>query len=143
MAAITGTMNHFSRNKVMDFVLGSAGVGAASASSFIGLWLSAIDASASGQQAGEVNAGSYKRASANNDLNTWSTAVSGEKHNLIAINFPTATANFGNVSCFGICDNITAGNMLWWGYLNTPGAVNSGSAVQIASGQLVLRMSAV
>lgn len=142
MATITGNMSQFARNKTLDYWCGSAGIGAASASSFIGLWLSAIDHSASGQTPGEVNAGSYARASANNNLNTWSTAVNpGEKHNLIAINFPTATAAWGNVSCFAICDNITAGNILWWGYLDTPGAVNSGTAVQFASAAIVLRQS--
>lgn len=144
MATITGSMSNYARNKTLDFWVGSAGIGAPSASSFIGLWYSALDNSASGTTPGEVNSASYKRASANNDLNTWSTAVNpGEKHNLIAINWPTATANWGNVSCFAICDNITAGNILYWGYLDTPGAVNSGTAVSFASAALVIRESGV
>lgn len=141
--AITGSMSDFLEKKVLDLVCGAQAY-TAPTGLFIGLWLSAIDDTYSGLTPGEVTGLHYARFSAVNDLNNWSTAVtgtdaSGVKYNLNSFTFPTAGGTWGNISGFAICDAKDSGNILFWGHLNTPGPCNSGSAFQFAASSIIIK----
>lgn len=70
-----------------------------------------------------------------------STGTSGQTSNNVAINFGSPTAAWGSVGWFGVYDAATAGNLLWWGPLNTAKTVNSGDAApSFAAGTLVLQI---
>ena len=50
----------------------------------------------------------------------------------------TATANWGIVVAFAICDSLSLGNQIWWGNLSTPRTINTGSALDFPIGSVVL-----
>ena len=79
-----------------------------------------------GTSAVEVSGGSYARvATTQGTSGTWGaaststdpTTISNSGTTNAAINFPTATANWGTVVAFGIYDAASAGNLLAWDWL--------------------------
>lgn len=143
MAAITGGLSNYARLKTLDMWLGAQSHTPATGF-FIALFLSAIDQSASGVKEGEVTGANYSRFSATNNLVNWLTATApGLKRNTVDFNFPTAHSTWGNISCFMITDHPTGGNSIYWGYWNTVLSANSGTAIQILSGNLTIRESGV
>lgn len=74
-----------------------------------------------------------------------STGTGGTTTNASAVTFGTPTATWGgtnaHVAAFAIYDATTAGNLLFWGYLTAPQAVNSGAQPpSIAIGALSLQL---
>jgi hypothetical protein len=96
----------------------------------------------------EVSGGAYARQNLAPSTANWaatnapgstaatSTGTSGTTSNNAAISYPAATANWGFCSHVGIFDALTTGNMLWWGQLATPQAVNNGNTFSFAAGTL-------
>ena len=87
----------------------------------------------------EVSGGSYARVTVASTLANWagtqgatttvsSTGTSGTTSNNGAVTFPAPTANWGVVTSFGIYDNLTAGNLLYYANLTTSKTVNNGDA---------------
>jgi hypothetical protein len=76
----------------------------------------------------EVTGGSYARVQRDPlDANwTAASATDGKTDNAAAITFPAPTANWGQVTHFGIFDASTSGNLLFWGALTQSKTVNSG-----------------
>lgn len=76
----------------------------------------------------EVSGGSYARVANNPADANWdaTSGTDGHTANTGAINFPTPTANWGQVTHFGIFDASTAGNLLYWGALTTAKTINNG-----------------
>jgi hypothetical protein len=88
----------------------------------------------------EVTGGSYARVEIDNDATTF-PAASGtppSKSNGIDIVFPEASAAWGTVTCFGIYDDPTAGNLLGWGDLASPRSILNGDTAQFSTGALVI-----
>lgn len=89
---------------------------------------------------GEVSGGSYARASVtNNNTNFPQCELTGTptKTNGTTISFPTASANWGTVTHWGIYDAASgATNMLASGALSTPRSVASGDTPSFAAGSL-------
>jgi hypothetical protein len=87
-----------------------------------------------------ANAGSYARQSLNPLDANWTAAsgTDGLTDNASAITFPTATASWGTVTHFAICDSATygAGNMLIWGALTTAKTVGIGDIFKFNIGDL-------
>lgn len=83
-----------------------------------------------------VSGGSYARASLNQSVSNWestngtnsgaSSGTGGTTQNLVAITFPTPSANWGVITHFGIFDNTVGGNLLMWGALAVSKTVNNG-----------------
>lgn len=68
---------------------------------------------------------------------TFGAPSSGACSNSVAVTFAVATANYGTVEGFGIFDNVSAGNMLYW--CDSPSVpVNSGQQASFAIGALVV-----
>ena len=79
----------------------------------------------------EVSGGSYARQSI-----AFSSASGGTTSNSAKITFPTATADWGTVTHWGLYDASPSGNLLWHGSLSASKAVASGDTVEIAIGDL-------
>lgn len=88
----------------------------------------------------EVTGGSYARvARAPGDANWAATSgTNGQTSNVAAINFGTATANWGTITHIGIFDASTGGNLLFWGALGTSRTINNGDSFEIPAGQLTV-----
>jgi hypothetical protein len=86
----------------------------------------------------EVTGGSYARVSVTNNTTNWPNASSGSKSNGTAITFPTATANWGTVTAFGIFDASSAGNLLYWGTLSASKTVDNGDTASFASSAITI-----
>lgn len=70
-----------------------------------------------------------------------SSGTSGTTSNNVAIVFPAPTANWGTVVGIGVLDASTGGNMLFYGDLTAPKAVNNGDAApSFAAGALTNQM---
>lgn len=106
-----------------------------------GLWIALFTAAPNDAGGGtEVSGGGYARvARAPLDAN-WAapSGGNGQTSNVAAIDFGTASANWGTITHFGIFDASTAGNLLVWGALTASRTVNSGDAFQIPAGQLTV-----
>lgn len=88
-----------------------------------------------GSLTNEVTGGSYARV--NVGSGKWGAAATGAITNSAgSIAFPTATANWGTVTYFGLADASSGGNLLWFAPLANAEVINTG-------GQLTLPTSSV
>jgi len=78
----------------------------------------------------EVSGGSYAREAATFSV-TGDTATT-----TAAIEFPTATASWGNITHVGIYDASTAGNLIAHAALDTAKAIDTGDVFRIPTGDL-------
>jgi hypothetical protein len=83
----------------------------------------------------EVTGGSYARTTS---ASKWATPSAGSVATNATITFPTATADWGTVVAFAICDASTSGNILMWGALTANKTVSNGDTASFASGALTL-----
>ena len=86
----------------------------------------------------EVSGGGYARRAAGNFTITAgdpSTAT-----NPSAIEFPTATANWGTITHVGIFDASTGGNLLAYAALTTARTVNSGDVFRFPASELTFTL---
>lgn len=86
----------------------------------------------------ELTGAGYARVQVSRADSQW-TLSSGAVSNTNTITFPTPSANWGNVTHFGIFDASTGGNLLFHGSLTTAKTVNSGDTVTFPAGQLVIQ----
>lgn len=105
---------------------------------YLGLFVSNPGAGASGGT--EVSGGSYARRAVTmgppSVVNSVSTST-----NTAAINFPTATATWGEVSYWAIFDASTGGNKLWFGPFTRSKDVDTNDSVTIPVGELKVTLS--
>ena len=65
---------------------------------------------------------------------TFAAASGGSASTSATITFPTATANWGTITHFGIYDASTAGNLLYHGALTASKVINNGDTFEIQAG---------
>jgi len=100
---------------------------------YIALTKSTIDDADTGSTLpSEVSGGAYARKV----CGTWDTASAGSTKNGVAITFAQATASWGTITDFAVCDAITAGNVLAYAKLTTPKSVATGDTAKFATGDL-------
>jgi len=75
----------------------------------------------------EVSGGSYARVQVSQLNNQWNVS-NGVYTNNNDITFPTATANWGTITSFGLFDASSGGNLIVWGVLQAEKIINSGDA---------------
>ena len=80
----------------------------------------------------EATGGAYARV----QVTAWDAPSDGATQNTGAITFPTATANWGNVSGVIVSDHATAGNVLLHGSLTTARDVKDGDVFKFNAGDL-------
>lgn len=96
----------------------------------------------------EVSGGSYARQALAPSTTNWaatnaagstastSSGTSGTTSNNVAITFPTATADWGTVTSFGIFDAASAGNLLVYGALTSSQSIPIGATYSLGAGAL-------
>ncbi len=89
-----------------------------------------VKPAADGTGGTEVSGGSYARVALATAAGSWTApATAGSNRqtkNNAAINFPTATTNWGTVVGIGWYDASSGGNLLWYDDLTSSQTVNSG-----------------
>lgn len=104
---------------------------------YIALCLAAPTDASTGSTISEPSGGSYARVQVGPSDATWSAVgIAGTTDNVAAITFPAATANWGLVTHYAICDAATAGNVLIYGTLATPQVINSLNTCKFSIGNL-------
>lgn len=102
---------------------------------------------ATGASMTEVSGGGYLRATSTNDATNWPATVStpdasvppkmtNTKSNGAAITFGAATAPWGTVTAFYICDAPTGGNVLYGGDLTLAKAIQQGDTATFAASSI-------
>lgn len=133
---MAGSKSNFLENEILDHIL-SAATYTAPGTTYIGLWTAALDDASTGATAGEVSGGSYARVALTNNATNWPAASGGAKANGVAIDFGTASANWGTVTHFCIVDSSSgAGNILYHGDLTASKTINNGDSAQFPIGDL-------
>jgi hypothetical protein len=131
---MAGSKSDFLENKLLDHVLGNTAY-TAPATVYIALYTVAPTDSGGGT---EVSGGSYARASVTNNSTNWPAASGGSKSNGTDITFPTATADWGTVVAFGIFDQLTSGNLLYWATLTTSKSILNGDTAKFSAGSITI-----
>ena len=121
-------------NLLLDEVLGGVNY-APAANVSVGLY-TASPADAGGGV--EVTGGSYARVTLANNLTNWPGAASGSKSNGVPIAFPTATADWGIVTSFGVFDDQATPRLLYWGELAESREILTGDTPSFAPTQLTI-----
>jgi hypothetical protein len=83
----------------------------------------------------EVTGGSYARVTS---ASKWATPSAGSVSTNASVTFPTATADWGTVTGFGVMTASTGGTLLMWGALTASKTVSNGDTASFASGALTL-----
>jgi hypothetical protein len=81
----------------------------------------------------EVTGGSYASV---DSKGKWAVPAAGSVANNAVITFATATADWGTITGFAVCN--ASGTQTMWGALTTPKAVLTGDTPSFAIGALVL-----
>jgi len=71
---------------------------------------------------------------------TFAAASGGSASTSATITYPTATANWGTITHFGIYDASTAGNLLYHGALTASKVINNGDTFEIQAGNLTVTL---
>ena len=105
---------------------------------YIALSTAAFSESATGAAMSEASGGSYARVAYTNNATNWPAASGGSKSNAVQITFPAASATWGTIRSFYICDAATAGNALYGADLAINRDVTSGDTAFFAVGSIVI-----
>lgn len=134
-----GSKSDYLEKALLDEVLGGTNY-AAVATTHIGLFTVTPSDTGGGT---EVTGGSYARVAKTNNATNWpnasgSGAGGSSKSNGTAVTFPQASADWGTVVAFGIYDDPTAGNLLYWGAVSPSKTVQNGDTPSFAIGALTV-----
>ena len=122
-------MSDYLELKFLDHFTGTASTSAPSAV-YLGLSTASLNDDNSGT---ELSGSGYTRKAI-----TFASASSGSIANNSAVEFPTATGSWGDVSHFGIYDASTGGNLLFHGAFSASKTIASGDILKVASGSLTI-----
>lgn len=136
MASTSGKGNSFS-NKILDLLL-SAQTFSPPATLYIALYTVTPTAAGGGT---EVSGGSYARVALTANLTNFPAAAGQSKTNGVAIDFGTASANWGSIVAATAMDASSGGNIVYWGPLATARQVNSGDPFKINAGNAIFTES--
>ena len=135
-----GSKSNYLELKLLDGVLGGTNYTQPTPNVWIALFTTAPDdASTSGSPSPgvEVTGGSYVRLQVTNNATNWPAASGGAKANGTALTFVQASADWGTVVAFAICDVVSgAGNILYWGAISPTKNIQSGDTASFAIGDL-------
>ena len=120
-------MSNYLENKFLDHILGTTAY-TMPTTVYVGL---ATASFGEGNTGTELSGSGYTRKSA-----TFNAAASGTTDNSAAIEFPAATASWGDVSHFGIFDASTGGNLLIHGAFSSTKTIAQGDILKINTGDL-------
>lgn len=122
-------MSDYLELKFLDHFTGTASTSAPSAV-YLGLSTASLNDDNSGT---ELSGSGYTRKAI-----TFASASSGSIANNSAVEFPTATGSWGDISHFGIFDASSSGNLLFHGAFSASKTIASGDILKVASGSLTI-----
>jgi hypothetical protein len=126
---MAGSKTDYYENKMLEHLFETAYT--APDPLYIGLYTTVNSDSTPGT---ECSGGAYARESVAQGAG-WTTAGSATE-NASDITFPEATASWGTVVAFAICDAGAAGNQLYWGDLTASKSIDDGDTAKIPAGDL-------
>jgi len=91
-----------------------------------------LDSSSGDALPGEVSGGAYVRKV----CNTWDASSGGATENTQVESFAQATASWGTITHFALCDHSSTGNELAHGALGASKVVDSGDTAKFATGDI-------
>ena len=125
------SFSDYLETKVLDHVFAGTAY-TAPATLYVALFTAAPSDSGGGT---EVSGGGYARQ-------TIAFTTSGDTtSNNAAVEFPTATANYGTVTHVGIYDASSAGNLMAWAALTSSKTIETGDVFRIPSGDLDITLN--
>ena len=125
------SFSDYLETKVLDHVFGGTAY-TAPTTLYVALFTAAPSDSGGGT---EVSGGAYARQ-------TIAFTTSGDTtSNSAAVEFPTATANYGTVTHVGIYDASSAGNLMAWAALTSSKTIETGDVFRIPSGDLDITLN--
>lgn len=123
--------SNYLETKVLEHVFGGVSY-TAPATMYLALYTVAPTDTGGGT---EVSGGSYARQ-------TVAFTVSGDTaSNTSAVEFPTATGNWGSIVAVGVFDSLTTGNLMAYGNLSTSKTINSGDVLRVPAGDLDITLN--
>jgi len=132
-----GSFSDYLEKKLIDHTFGT-GAYTAATSLWIALSTKTLTDTAVGTALnGEVGTGVTKGYN-RKKCKTWtaSSPTGGDTENSQTVTFAVATAAWGTVKTFAICDKLTKGNVLCFGTLTTSKTVGSGDTAKFATGAI-------
>lgn len=125
----TAVISDYLEAKLLNFMLRNEDF-SAPASVYLGLFTAAPSDAGGGT---EVSGGSYARYELTGGFDA---PASRHTQNTSLITFPTATADWGEVTHIGIFDALSGGNLLFWGAYTVSQNILSGKTETIPAGNL-------
>lgn len=120
------SFSNYLETKVLDHVFGGTAY-TAPATLYLGLFTSNPNEDGSGT---EVSGGGYARQSV-------AFTISGNTaSNTAAVEYPTASANYGTVTHVGIYDASSAGNLIAYAALTSSKSIETGDVFRVPTGDL-------
>lgn len=140
-AAHAGALTDYAENKIVDAVMRGQTLGAP-ATWYVALYTVCPTDSTAGT---EVTGGSYARVAVTAGLTQWagtqsagsttaSSGTGGTTSNNATISFPTPTAGWGTVVCWGLTDAASSGNVWIYSALTVNKTINNGDTVSFSAG---------
>lgn len=126
-----GDLSNYAETKLLDHVLKNTAFNRPS-NLYLALCTAAPVDTDTGSTITEVSGGSYARQF----CDSWDVAASRATANSVLITYPEATAAWGTVTHFAICDALSAGNVLAYGIVSPNKIINNGTTATIAIGDL-------
>ena len=147
VAAQSGALTDYAENKTIDALIRAQSIGAP-ATWYVALYTTCPTDSTAGT---EVSGGSYARVAVTADLTQWagtqsagstsaSSGTGGTTSNNATISFPTPSAGWGTVVCWGLTDASTSGNIWIYAALTVNKTINSGDSVSFAAGAATIQI---
>lgn len=132
-----GSFSDYWENEIIDHVF-KTGAYTAPTNIYVALCKSTIEDNDTGSTLpGEVSGGAYTRVT----CNTWDVSSGGATENSQTIQFVQATADWGTITHFALCDHSSTGNMLAHSALSSAKNVTSGDQIEFATGDLDVQLS--
>lgn len=103
--------------------------------------LSTTSIAADGTGATEPATGSYARVAVTSSSTSWSTPTNGSIANLIKIEFPKATADWGTITYIALTDASSSGNIRYYQSLTRPKIVQQDDVVNFEVGALTFTVT--
>ena len=135
-----GSFTDYLEDALLDHVFGTGegkSLTYAQPDKFIALCTVAVTDTATGDSITEPDSPSYARK----PMATWDKASGGAVENTNDILFAQATASWGTILDFAICDAVTSGNVLAYGSLTISKSVASGDTPKFATGDLDITLA--
>ena len=125
------SFSDYLETEVLEFAFTSSGATRPTA------WYLALFTAAPSDSGGgtEVSGGGYARQSVTFTVSGDTASNSG------AIEFPTATGNYGTVSHVGVFDALSSGNLLAWAALTSSKTIETGDVFRVPSGDLDITLN--